>query len=215
MNQSPPTGSPPPAAPVLVPVFTPPPRPEPVRPGRVALTGLAIAIGMALLGVPFGLVWAAVAPDTPVIMTEIGPVYGASQPEQPIAADGWFALLALPVGVVGGFVAWLLGRPARGLAALTALIVGGIGTGLVGWWVGRRIGLADYRDSLATAEVGAQLARPADLAVVALDWWPPQLFGVLLVPALAAAATYTLIAAWSPFPSLHPEPPGYYGPAEG
>jgi hypothetical protein len=167
----------------------------------------AIAVAVTLLGVPFGLAWAAIAPDVPVIATELGPVYGVPQPEQPVAADGWFAILALPIGAVAAFGVWLAARRVRGALGLAALLAGSVGTGLLGWWVGRQIGLADYRSTLAAAETGAQLDRPSDLGVVELAWWPPQLFGVLLVPALAAAATYTLLAAWSRFPSLHPDPP--------
>lgn len=184
----------------------PPPEPEPPRQaGRTALTLLAIAAAVALLGAPFGLVWAAVAPDVPVVVTDLGPVYGQPQPEQLVAADGWFAILALPVGVIAAFGVWLAARRVRGAAALAALLLGAVGTGLVAWWVGRQIGLSDYRATLAAAGTGARLDRPPDLGVVALEWWPPQLFGVLLVPALTAAATYTLLAAWSRFPSLHPD----------
>lgn len=211
MNQPPPPAdwewTPPAPAPGLPAPGPVPARPEPPRPGLAALFGLAIAVAVALLGVPFGLAWAATAPDVPVIVTEGGPVYGVPQPEQPIAADGWFAILALPVGVIAAFGVWLAARRVRGTLALASLIAGSIGTGLLGWWVGRQIGLAGYRATLAAADAGARLDRPADLGVVELGWWPPQLFGVLLVPALAAAATYTLLAAWSRFPNLRDDDP--------
>jgi hypothetical protein len=188
--------------------WAPPPEPvappEPTRIGLTALAMLAIVAAVTLLGAPFGLVWAVVAPDVPVVVTEGGPFYGAAQPEQPIAADGWFAILALPAGAIAAFGVWLAARRFRGLPALVALIVGAVGTGLLGWWLGRQIGLADYQSTLAAAGPGTRLDRPADLEVVAIDWWPPQVLGVLLVPALAAAATYTLLAAWSRFPSLQP-----------
>jgi hypothetical protein len=174
---------------------------------RTALTMLAIVAAVAALGVPFGLLWTAVAPDVPVIMTNGGPVYGEAQPEQPIAADGWFAILALPVGLLAAVGVWLLARPARGMPGLVALIAGAVGAGLVAWWVGRQIGLADFESTLAAAEAGARLDQPPDLGVVELGWWPPQVLGVFLVPALAAAATYTMLAAWSQFPSLRPESP--------
>lgn len=189
-----------------------PSRPEPRRPGPTALAALAIVAAVTLLGVPFGLVWAMVAPNVPVIVTEAGPVYGAPQPEQPIAADGWFAILALPIGAIAAFGVWLIARRVRGVLALAALIAGAVGAGLVGWWVGRQIGLASYRATLAAADAGVRLDRPSDLGVVELNWWPPQLFGVLLVPALAAAATYTLLAAWSRFSDLRPDAPELDGP---
>jgi hypothetical protein len=179
---------------------------EPARVRRMALVMLAIAAGVAVLGVPLGLLWTAVAPDVPVVVTGGGPFYGEAQPEQVIAADGWFAILSLPVGLLGAIGGWLFARPARGLPGLVAVILGAVGTGLLAWWVGRQIGLADYESTLAAAEAGTRLDQPPDLAVVELGWWPPQVLGVLLVPALAAAATYTMLAAWSRFPSLRPEP---------
>lgn len=200
------------------------PPPEPATPERArirptVLTMLAVAAAVALLGVPFGLVWAVVAPDVPVVVTETEVFYAVPQPEQPIAADGWFAILGLPVGVLAAFGVWLGARRFRGMATLAALIAGAVGTGLLGWVVGRQIGLADYRSTLAAAAPGTRLDRPADLEVVVLDWWPPQVLGVLLVPALAAAAGYTLLAAWSRFPDLraddHPAEPADAGDMGG
>lgn len=177
--------------------------PDPTRPAAAALA--AIAVAAALLGVPFGLLWSVVAPDVPVRVTEAGPVYADPQPEQLAAADGWFAILALPFGVLAAVGVWLATRRrGRGLPGLVGLVVGMVGAGLLGWWLGRWVGRSGYQDTLAAAPVGAELARPADLAVVEVGWWPPHVLGVLLVPALAAAATYTMLAAWSRFPDLLP-----------
>jgi hypothetical protein len=171
----------------------------------------AIAVAAAVLGVPFGLLWSVVAPDVPVRVTEAGPVFGEPQPEQLAAADGWFAILAVPFGVLVAAGVWLaVRRRGRGVPALVSLTAGMVGAGGLAWWAGRRIGLSGYRETLAAAPVGTDLARPADLAVAGAGWWPPHLLGVLLVPALAAAATYTLLAAWSRFPGLHPgDPPAH------
>lgn len=170
---------------------------------------VAIAVVAVLLGVPFGLVWAAVAPAVPVFLTEQGAIFGEPQPEQLAAADGWFAILAVPFGLLAAAGVWLAARRARGLPALVGLAAGMVGAGLLAWWLGRRIGLADYQATLAAAEAGANLARPADLTVADAGWWPPHVLGVVLVPALAAVAGYTLLAAWSRFPTLRPaeDPP--------
>lgn len=173
---------------------TPPHR----TPGRAVLAVLAVAG----LGIPFGLLWTAFAPDVPVWVAHGGVVYADPQPEQPAAADGWFLLLGLPVGVVAAVVVWLVARPYRGVPGLVLLSLGAIGCGLLAWWVGRQVGLADYRELLAAAEVGTRLSRPADLRTVQLSGWPPRVTGVVLVPALAAAVTYTLLAAWSRDPDL-------------
>jgi hypothetical protein len=188
--------------------------PEPVTPpGRLALAMLVIAIGVAVLGVPFGLVWAAFAPDVPILVTERGPVYAVPQPEQLAAADGWFAFLAVPVGILAAFGGWFVARRMRGAPAalgapgLVAVTVGAIGAALLAWWLGRHVGLSDYRETLAAAEAGSLLERPPDLRAGIVGWWPPRVLGVLLVPALAAAATYTLVAAWSPYPTLRRDEP--------
>jgi hypothetical protein len=178
---------------------------ESAQVGRVAVEMFLIVAAVAALGAPFGLLWSVVAPDVRVQVTERGPVFGEAQPEQLAAADGWFAILAVPFGVLVAVGVWLAARRlARGLPALVALTVGMVGAGLLAWWLGRRVGLAGYRETLAVAQPGADLTRPPDLAVVEVGWWPPHVLGVLLVPALAAAATYTLLAAWSRFPGLRP-----------
>lgn len=166
---------------------------------------LLVAVVVAALGVPLGLLWSALAPDVPLEVTERGPVFAEPQPEQLIAADGWFAILAVPFGILVAAGVWLAGRRRlRGVPALAGLTVGAVGAGLLAWWVGRQIGRSGYRDTLAAAEVGADLARPPDLVVAEAGWWPPHVLGVLLVPALAAVATYTLLAAWSRYADLQP-----------
>jgi hypothetical protein len=179
----------------------PEPAPVPARTPVAVLVGIAVAV--AVLGVPFGLLWSVVAPDVPVLVTERGPAFADPQPEQLAAADGWFAILAIPFGVLVAAGVWLATRRGRGVPALVGLAAGMTGAGLLAWWLGRRIGLSGYRDTLAAAEVGTDLARPADLAVAEVGWWPPHVLGVVLVPALAAVTTYTLLAAWSPYPDLH------------
>jgi hypothetical protein len=166
---------------------------------------LAVGAAVAALGVPFGLLWAALAPDVPLRATEDGAIYADAQPEQLAAADGWFTILAVPFGVLIAIGVWLVARHARGLPALVALTIGAIGAGLIAWWLGRQLGLADFQATLAAAEAGADLTHPPDLRVADIRWWPPQLRGVPLVPALAAAASYTLMAAWSRYPTLRPD----------
>jgi len=176
---------------------------------RRVLTGCGIAAGVAAAGAPLGLLWHAVAPTVPVKVTADGAVLGSSQPEQFIAADGWFSLLGLAFGVLAAVLLWVLARRHRGPAHLLAVVVGGCGAGLLAWQVGRHIGLAHYQHLLDTAPEGATFGKPPDLRATTLKLGRlPLVRGDVLTPALGAAITYTLLAGWSRFPTLrrHEEP---------
>jgi hypothetical protein len=195
---------------------------------RTAALTLGIAILLTVLGAPLGLLWAVVAPDTPVLKTAEGAIYATPQPEQPIAADGWFSLLGLGFGVLTAIALWFLLRRRRGPVGLLAGTLGGLGAAVVAWQFGRRIGLSTYQRLLETAPDGQAFTKPADLRAGGLDWLVVP-HGNLLLPAFGAAVTYTLLAGWSRWPSLRPEPEPYaawpppvaaaggwgVGPAEG
>ncbi|MFR9777668.1 DUF2567 domain-containing protein [Micromonospora sp. MS34] len=185
--------------------------PAAARPtGRLRAVGttLAVALLVSVLGAPLGLLWAKVAPDTPVQKTAEGAIYVTPQPEQPIAADGWFSLLGLGFGVLVAIALWFLLRRRRGPLGLVAGALGGIGAAVVAWQVGRRIGLDTYHRLLAGAPAGTAFTKPADLRAGGIDWYGllPVPHGNLLLPAFGAAVTYTLLAGWSRWPSLRPEP---------
>ncbi|MEV4809993.1 DUF2567 domain-containing protein [Micromonospora avicenniae] len=178
-------------------------------PRRAWAGAVGAALALAVLGAPLGLLWAAVAPGTPVIKATLGAVYAEPQPEQPIAADGWFSLLGLGFGVLAALALWFVLRRRRGPVGLASAVLGAFAAAVVAWQVGRRIGLAEFDRLLATAPEGQAFSKPADLRAGGIDW----LFGVLpvphgnlLLPAFGAAVTYTLLAGWSRWPSLHPEP---------
>ncbi|MGC5018086.1 DUF2567 domain-containing protein [Micromonospora sp. DT47] len=169
----------------------------------------ATVLALTVLGVPLGLLWAAVAPDTPVLKTAEGAIYAQPQPEQPIAADGWFSLLGLGFGALVAVGLWAVLRRRRGPGGLFAVALGALGAALVAWQVGRRIGLSAYQRLLETAPDGTPFSKPADLRAGGIEWVLgvlPVPFGDLLLPAFAAAVTYTLLAGWSRWPSLRPEP---------
>ncbi|MFC5946250.1 DUF2567 domain-containing protein, partial [Micromonospora harpali] len=196
------------SAPPTRPVLAGPDAPE-RRPGRRIGVVLGAAAVLTALGVPLGLLWAAVAPDTPVVKTAEGAVYAQPQPEQPIAADGWFSLLGLGFGVLAALALWVLLRRRRGPVGLLAGAAGGLGAALVAWQVGRRVGLSAYERLLASAPDGQAFTKPADLRAGGLhrlfDLLPLP-YGNLLLPAFGVAVTYTLLAGWSRWPSLRPEP---------
>jgi hypothetical protein len=170
---------------------------------------VAAAVATVVAGVPLGLLWAALAPSVPVVRTADGAVLTQPEPEEFIAADGWFTLLGLGFGVLAATIVWLLLRRHRGPAGLVAVALGGVGAGVVAWQTGRRVGLADYRRLLESAPVGQTFGKPPDLRAGGFQWLfdvLPVVRGDLLLPAFAAVVTYTLLAGWSRWPSLRPEP---------
>src|SRR5690606_7522958 len=130
--------------------------------GRGAAVWAALAVAVAVLGVPLGLLWAALAPDVPVQVTDQGLFYADPQPEQPVAGDGWFVLLSVPFGALVAIGAWAVAPRRRGPYALAAVTVGAVAAGLVAWWWGRHVGLSGYEAALADAPAGTVLSRPPD-----------------------------------------------------
>ncbi|MEU8085069.1 DUF2567 domain-containing protein [Micromonospora sp. NPDC049101] len=182
---------------------------EPRRPLRTVATVLGAVLALAVLGVPFGLLWAVLAPDTPVLKTAEGAIYADPQPEQPIAADGWFSLLGLGFGLLVAVALWFVLRRRRGPVGLLAAVLGALVAAPVAWQVGRRVGLATFDRLLATAPAGQAFTKPADLRAGGVDWLLdvlPVPHGNLLLPAFGAAVMYTLLAGWSRWPGLRPEP---------
>jgi len=179
------------------------PAPPPYRPLRRTLTtvGLVIAV-LAVAGAPLGVLWHFLAPAVPVINAGNGRiVVNDPAPEEYIAADGWFAMLGFVFGVVAAIGGWLVLRRYRGPWLLVAVTIGCLLMPVVAWQCGRLIGLSAYRDWRLSSAQGATFAAPADL----------HAYGILLVPAFAAAILLTLLAGWSNDPNLD-EPgsrPGY------
>ena len=158
-----------------------------------------------VLGGPFGLLWAWLAPSVPVIdVGQSGIVVNDPSPEEYIAADGWYTLLGLGFGLLVAIVAWLVLRRDRGPFLLLGVVLGTLGAGyLVGPWVGELIGKGAYQHWRETATQGATYLAPPEVHSV----------GPMLVPAFAAAIVLTLLAGWSNDPDL--EQPGArpgYGP---
>jgi hypothetical protein len=183
---------------------------EPRRKGWPApVAALVVALALAVLGAPLGLLWSALAPDVPLIKTEGGARLTDAQPEEFVAADGWFTLLGLGFGLLAAILVWALLRRQRGPVVLLGLAVGTVGAALVAWWLGSLIGRGDFDRLLASAPVGAPLSQPAELRAGGFEWlWGviPTLQGDVLLPAFGAVVTYTLLAGWSRHPSLVPEP---------
>jgi hypothetical protein len=175
---------------------------------RRGLGGSAVALlVMILLGIPLGLIWSAVAPGVPVVQTENGALLAQPQPEEFIAADGWFSLLGFGLGVLVAIAAWLVLRRYRGPLGMVLVVLGMIGAAVLAWQVGRHIGLAGYERLLQTAPPGETFSKPPDLHGGQFEMvlgFIPRIQD-LLVPAFGAAVMYTLLAGWSRYPGLRPE----------
>jgi hypothetical protein len=191
--------------------------PEPKRPGLTAVQAIGVLVVVSALGWPLGVLWQALAPNIPVLVVADGAVYADTQPEQFMGGDAWFALLGLAFGIVVAAVTWVTCKQLRGPLGLAVLAVGGIVAGVLAWKVGRDIGVTQYLAGLQSAPEGTHLSKPNDLRIESFRWWPPKLAGVLLLPALGATLTMTILAAWSSYANLRtaPEPPPPAGPLPG
>jgi hypothetical protein len=164
---------------------------------------------LTLLGAPLGLLWRMIAPEVPVVKSEQGVILAQPQPEEFIAADGWFSLLGLGFGVLAAIAIWLILRQYRGPVGMVVGALGAVGAAVLAWRVGRQIGLGEYHRLVSTAPVGETFNKPPDLRAGGFEWlygFIPTIQGDLLLPAFGAVVTYTLLAGWSRWPALRPEP---------
>jgi Protein of unknown function (DUF2567) len=210
-----PTGGPYPAGPPPVPPApgTPPTTAARGRPprARAIVIWIVTVLVIALLGAPLGLLWRVAAPSVPVVKTDAGAVLAQPEPEQFIAADGWFALLGVGLGGLVALAVWFGLRRYRGPAGAIAVTIGMIGAAILAWRLGREVGLAEYQQVAAAAPSGTNLQKPPDLRSGGVSWLAgvvPVSWGVLLAPAFGAAVIYTALAAWSTHPGLQVEPDG-------
>jgi hypothetical protein len=173
------------------------PRPRRRPWGRTALVTACVTAAMAAAGAPLGLLWSWLAPSVPVINAgQNGIVVNDPSPEEYIAADGWFTLICFAFGLVAAVLVWLVARRDRGPGLVLGVSLGGLGTALVMWGVGRMIGMGAWNDWRQSSSAGDTFERPPDL----------HAHGALLVAAFAAVIVTTLLAGWSNDPDL--ERPG-------
>jgi hypothetical protein len=166
--------------------------PYPVRNGRVwrptrgdLLRALAVLVGLALAGALVALAWYQLAPRLGFRITEPGTgVPVTPEQEQFVAADGWFTLLTLGVGVLAGVLVWLV-RPFRGPVALLALAAGGMLGAVVTWRFGALI---------APGPTAAELRHVGQVVYPALRL---RATAALVVEPIAAVAAYLLLTGFA------------------
>lgn len=185
--------------------FAPPPPPPPSL-GRELLAALPALLGVALAGALLGWAWSAITPTIPLrVGQEGGLLYITAEPEQPIAADGWFTILGFAFGLLAAVAVWLLLRRWHGPVQLVGLVLGAVAAGWIAHRVGLEIATAAYESRYADPAPGTIVQHPADLRAVTeivIGGTTVALRGALLVPALAATLGYALMAGWSRWPSL-------------
>jgi hypothetical protein len=172
-----------------------------------ALVCLAVAVVIAGLGAPIGLLWRAVAPRVELVQTDFGPYPLEPEPEGYVADEGWFILIAVAAGLALAVLVWFVVRRYRGAPMLLALAAGSVGGSVLAAWLGHRVGLAEYQRLIEQAPVGTHIFRQPNirLADVGLYWgWIPRVRGIVLIQALVASALYTGFAGFSYSPSLRP-----------
>lgn len=147
------------------------------------LAGTAVATGVAVQGVPMGLLWSALAPRARVVVLAGGPGLADPNTKAFIGADGTFLLLTAAAGLVCGVLALLMGGRRHGVATALGLAVGGLVASYVAWRVGHRIGLAEFRRAVS-GPVGT--ATPLYLTLRAK--------GILVVWALTGVFTVAAVA---------------------
>lgn len=196
----------------------PPDEPE-LSVRRRATVAVVVAVVVAVLGFGLGLIWLHVSPRVPIMKVEGGYVYADAEPEQAVAADGWFLIIGIGLGLVLAVAAWLLLRRHRGVPVLLALTVGSLLCAWVAWWLGHRIGIMQFNRASAHAPIGARLQAPIELGMTNMDphrSWFPGFTGVIVGQAFAAAVVYSALAGFSAYENLRgpgrraplPEPAG-------
>lgn len=139
----------------------------------------------ALAGLPVGLVWRAVVPLPRIIKRADGLFRaGGEGNEAAIAADGWFALLALLAGVLIALVVYLRTRPGR-VVPLFALAAGGLLGAVIAWRVGVLLSPGPIEESARGLDVGSRFDAPLEISA----------FAVLLAWSMGAVITYFAVSA--------------------
>jgi len=93
------------------------------------------------------------------------------------------------------------------------LTIGSLAAAVLAWWVGTKIGTAQFDQVRNTVAVGTRVNAPLGLRITGLkmdNLWTSLPTGVVAVQALIAAAVYTLFSGFSGYSDLRGDPvPGY------
>jgi hypothetical protein len=144
-----------------------------------------LVVGLALAGLPAGVLWWLLAPRADYRITADGPAaLGDPSEELLVADDAVFVLVLAGIGLICGGAVWWL-RRRRGVAAVLALAVGGTLTAVVAWQVGELLGVgpseADLADVGAVVTTSLTLGSLPALAIAPFTAVLAYVVGVLYV----------------------------------
>lgn len=149
--------------------------------GTRALRLLIVLVGgLAVVGVPVGVVWWLVAPVAQLRIQKDGGFFVDPQPQQFVAADAWFILLTGVVGLVAGLLTWWIAKDG-GYAAVVGLALGATAGAAVAWGVGVWLGRVDLA-AAAKLPVGSLVDVPLRLGM----------HGALAIEPLAALVAWVV-----------------------
>jgi hypothetical protein len=178
---------------------------------REVRSALAVTAAVAATGLLLGLVWYLAAPTLPLLKVDKGMAYTAPDPEEPIAADGWFTLLGLGLGVIVAILVWMLAERTRGPLQLIGLTLGALAAGYLAWQFTLHVP-NDYPQRVKQAQFNQVVQRPPELTSTHSPVCLPKVdrcvsvrSGELWVPALGAVVGYAVMAGWSRWPGLRRE----------
>jgi hypothetical protein len=125
---------------------------------------LGLLGGLAVAGVPLGVLWWALAPRAEYRITGSGPVaIGNPSEELLVADDVVFVLIVAGVGLLAGVLTWLV-RRRRGVAVLSGVAFGMLAASTVAWQVGELLGPPPTRAALT--HVGSKVTTSLTLGML-------------------------------------------------
>lgn len=150
------------------------------RAGAVVAAGL---ITGALVGASLGVLWWALAPRVPVVVSGVDARPDGFQPEGYLAADVAFMGLAIVAGLIVTIGLARMRREDLLGVLLAALLAGAVGTAVM-WFVGTWLGSVNVEELIGTSETEIVIDGPLTLSLpAAFAMWP-----------LAAAVVVTVLA---------------------
>jgi hypothetical protein len=165
---------------------------------RELTVGVWIVTALVLVGIVGALIWVWAAPTMNYQINDSGQLAVLStEPEQPVAADGWFAIIAAVIGLAAGFRVWWHSK-GHEPGVVGGLIAGGLLGSITMFAIGGLIRPSNLDDA-ASAGPGTRLH--AGLTVHAP--------GALLLESVAALLVWLILDLLIPRddpPVLEPEP---------